>query len=118
MFEALVFVCVFDDMLAFEAFVVVVVVVVVVVEFAFDVTLELKFVFARLAFVLLALLLVVSPHPKPSAPRAKTVESAIAFFIANYFSCLLQRLNYTYLQRRSPLHGAVPSEVVVEQWPI
>jgi hypothetical protein len=61
------------------AFVVVVVVVVVVDVFALVFTVVL----ARLAFVFafVAVLLAAPPHANPRAPRAKTDESAIAFFI-------------------------------------
>jgi hypothetical protein len=68
---------------------------------------------------LLALLLVVSPQAMPSAPSARTDESAIAFFIANLFSCLPQRLFLPYLfWHRRTRNGAIPSESRVEQAPI
>jgi hypothetical protein len=85
--ETVVFVVVF----AGAAFVVVVVVVVVVAVLAFDVVVTL--VLVLLALPLLAAL---SPHAAPSAPRARTAESAIAFFII---------FKDSYLSQSNPLPG-------------
>src|SRR5688572_1897307 len=64
-------------------------------------------ILAALAVLVVALLAVFVPesHVKPNAPKPKSIESAISFFIFSGFSCLLQRFSLL----RLVLNSRVPN---------